>query len=305
MSTTKSVLSHSVSAMSNTPETMRPRIRELRLRRFRAFENARLILNDLTVVVGRNGSGKSTLMEVFDFVQDAVMHSVLTALERRGGINSIVHRPSSQRHTNSDVEIAIDIALPVTNVLYGFTLAPFRSRSGYLVKRETLKTYPKESFSRPTLGRAPRICDVKSRPSRENEKDSFGYVFRVSRFTRYPERLRNGASVKPYRTFVTGSAISMAISTSALLCRWLLGRCTILLIPPRRSSAVSTECITASCTKSNASISVDLPEPLRPTIIVKSLRISRAFSKARKRRRRSSRMRGRMVSTVLLILDTL
>jgi predicted ATPase len=92
--------------MSNTAETMRPRIRELRLRRFRAFENARLILNDLTVIVGRNGSGKSTLMEAFDFVQDAVMHSVLTALERRGGINSIVHRPSSQRQGNADVEIA-------------------------------------------------------------------------------------------------------------------------------------------------------------------------------------------------------
>src|SRR5262249_22527293 len=161
------------------------------------------------------------------------------------------------------------------------------------------------SDSRPTRGRAPRICDVKSRPSRENENDSFGYVLRVSRFTWYPERLRNGASVKPYRTFVTGSSISMAISTSALLCRWLLGRCTILLIPPRRSSAVSTECITASCTKSNTSISVDLPEPLRPTIMVKSLRINRAFSKARNRRRRSSRMRGRMVSAVLLISDTL
>jgi predicted ATPase len=139
--------------MSKAAETMRPRICELRLRRFRAFENARLILNDLTVIVGRNGSGKSTLMEAFDFVQDAVTHSVLTALERRGGINSIVHRPSSQQHSNADVEIAIAIALPVTHVLYGFTLAPFRSRSGYQVKRETLKTYPKESFSFSREGR--------------------------------------------------------------------------------------------------------------------------------------------------------
>lgn len=144
----------------------RPRIRELRLRRFRAFENARLTLNDFTVIVGRNGSGKSTLMEAFDFLQDAVTHSVLTALERRGGINSIVHRPSAPKHraaaeptnapdqrddgyrvTSSDVEIAIDIQLPVTNVLYGFTLGPYKNRSGFRVKRELLRTYPKSSFS--------------------------------------------------------------------------------------------------------------------------------------------------------------
>lgn len=146
--------------MVNEVETTRARIRELRLRRFRAFENARLILDDFTVVVGRNGSGKSTLMEAFDFLQDAVSHSVLTALERRGGINSIIHRPSSRRRrdtvsttsretrtTSTDVEVVIDIQLPVTNVLYGFTLAPSRSRSEFQVKRETLKTYPRGSFS--------------------------------------------------------------------------------------------------------------------------------------------------------------
>ena len=149
------------------PNVSRPRIRELRLRRFRAFENARLILNDFTVIVGRNGSGKSTLMEAFDFMQDSVTHSVLTALERRGGINAILHRPSSvgdvsadaqegagtKRSSSKDVEIAVDLQLPLTtathtNVLYGFTLAPVsRGRSGFRVKREFLKTYPKESFS--------------------------------------------------------------------------------------------------------------------------------------------------------------
>ena len=147
-------------------QSSRPRIEELRLRHFRAFRNARLVLSDLTVVVGRNGSGKTTLMEAFEFLQDCVTHSVLTALERRGGINSVVHRPSSDEPVDgsrqaslfeleanydgapsSDVELAVGIRLPVTNVLYGFTLASEGTRSGFRVKREILRTFPKTGFS--------------------------------------------------------------------------------------------------------------------------------------------------------------
>jgi predicted ATPase len=152
--------------MTTEPAIIRPRIRELRLRKFRAFANSRLELSDFTVIVGRNGAGKSTLMEAFDFLQDAVTHSVQTALERRGGVNALIHRPSvsHNRHletqfdskeqknegykvTASDIEIAIDLQLPATNVLYGFTLGPYRNKSGFRVKREILKTYPKSTFS--------------------------------------------------------------------------------------------------------------------------------------------------------------
>ncbi|MEM7557948.1 MAG: ATP-binding protein [Planctomycetota bacterium] len=143
----------------------RPHIRELRLRKFRAFENARLQLNDLTVIVGRNGSGKSTILEAFDFLQDAVTHSLVVALERRGGVGSIVHRPSDKAQKDyssksarrndairppsisSGFEIAIDISLPATNAMYGFAVVPTRTnRAGFNVRKEVLQTYPK-SFS--------------------------------------------------------------------------------------------------------------------------------------------------------------
>ncbi len=62
------------------------KIEELRLRNFRAFKNARFMLDDeLTVLIGRNGSGKSTIMEAFDFVRDALTEGLSVALERRGG----------------------------------------------------------------------------------------------------------------------------------------------------------------------------------------------------------------------------
>lgn len=179
-----------MSKMTTETAFTQPRIRDLRLRRFRAFENARLILNDFTVIVGRNGSGKTTLMEAFAFLQDAVTHSLLTALERRGGLNSILHRPSNQRKRreasanregsagprhSQDVEIAIQLQLPVTNVLYGFTLGLSAGRAGFVVKREVLKTFPKTSFSfdredrdfsspikgaKPTVGRESLVLPV-------------------------------------------------------------------------------------------------------------------------------------------------
>jgi predicted ATPase len=152
--------------MSNT-NTKRPWIRELRLKRFRAFENARLGLCNFTVIVGRNGSGKTTLLEAFDFLQDSMVHSLGVALERRGGIGSIIHRPSDRSqadytneksrerelhsrapNTKTGFEIAINIVLPTTEVLYGFSVGPTRAnRAGFRVRKEVLRTYPKASFS--------------------------------------------------------------------------------------------------------------------------------------------------------------
>ncbi len=142
-------------SIESTPESLRPRIRELRLRRFRAFENARLILDDFTVIVGRNGSGKTTLMDAFAFIRDAVTDSVSTALERRGGGRPVIHRPTrrfldadltTDEAPRDEIEIGIDIQFPKINVLYGFTLG-VAPRSASQVYREVLRSYPKRSFS--------------------------------------------------------------------------------------------------------------------------------------------------------------
>jgi DNA repair exonuclease SbcCD ATPase subunit len=44
------------------------KIKELRLRNYRAFSDARLVLDDITFLVGRNGAGKSTLMDAMGFI---------------------------------------------------------------------------------------------------------------------------------------------------------------------------------------------------------------------------------------------
>jgi len=44
------------------------KIKELRLRNYRAFSDVRLLLDDITFLVGRNGAGKSTLMDAMGFI---------------------------------------------------------------------------------------------------------------------------------------------------------------------------------------------------------------------------------------------
>jgi predicted ATPase len=138
-------------------------IEELRLSGFRAFENARLRLDDLTVLVGHNGSGKSTLLDALEFVRDALSDSMENALDRRGGLQALQHRSAR----SSDISIAVGLRLPEHSwfrhgtlgpragatmafvedapappkigVTYGFRLGPKRGGLGFAVKDERVR----------------------------------------------------------------------------------------------------------------------------------------------------------------------
>jgi hypothetical protein len=63
-------------APSQSPFMSPVKITELRLRHYRAFADTRLLLDDITFLVGRNGAGKSTLMDAMSFVSEAVTDSL-------------------------------------------------------------------------------------------------------------------------------------------------------------------------------------------------------------------------------------
>ena len=123
-----------------TPGTLYPDLvlTELRLRHFRAFENARLVLDPMTLLVGRNGSGKSTIMEALDFLRDAVTDSLVNALERRGGLRALRQRQSG-RVAPYDVSVAVVLRYEGKPVLYGSRMGSKRGGSGFSVKEEVLQ----------------------------------------------------------------------------------------------------------------------------------------------------------------------
>jgi len=116
-------------------ERMAVTVEEIRLRNFRAFENARLRLSDLTFLVGRNGAGKSSLLDAIALLQEAVSDSLENALDRRGGLNS-VRRMSAGGDLDGPLGLALAMSIMLpgrapVRVVYGFELvsvanAPYR-----------------------------------------------------------------------------------------------------------------------------------------------------------------------------------
>ncbi len=126
----------------------RVRIRELRLRNFRSFADARLVLEDVTFLVGRNGAGKSTLMDAFAFISEAVSDSLATALERRGNFLGLF--PKALRLTSRQGREGISLAVVferegASPILYGFRVGTSR---GYVVEHEVLRCEGSPSFER-------------------------------------------------------------------------------------------------------------------------------------------------------------
>ncbi|MGO9470859.1 MAG: AAA family ATPase [Isosphaeraceae bacterium] len=124
------------------------KVRELRLRNYRAFSDARLLLDDVTFLVGRNGAGKSTLLDAMSFLSEAVTDSFRTAWDRRGGMLGLGPRQlrgEAKANTALAVRIELDDG---SNAVYGFEFgfSDARKRSGIL--REVLSATNEFSFDR-------------------------------------------------------------------------------------------------------------------------------------------------------------
>lgn len=105
-------------------DSIRIIVEEIRLRRFRAFENARLALSDLTFLVGRNGAGKSSLLDAVDLLREAVSDSLENAFDRRGGLHKVQRAKSGKgRKPLMGIAVVFRIIFPgsrQTQAVYGF-----------------------------------------------------------------------------------------------------------------------------------------------------------------------------------------
>jgi predicted ATPase len=123
-------------------------VEELRLRNFRAFENARLTLSDLTFLVGRNGAGKSSILDAVDLIRESLTDSLENALDRRGGILKVRRtRSNSEANPRMGVALVLRLILPggrETRAIYGFELIGHPT-SAYYEVRESLQLRPESS----------------------------------------------------------------------------------------------------------------------------------------------------------------
>lgn len=118
--------------MAEEPEP-RPAITKVWAKNFRSIEYAELELDPLTVLVGPNASGKSNLLDIIGFLSDAVRDGLETAINRRGGIDSIGRRAANGRVLGPEVGLT---SVSNEGVLeYGFALTR-RGRGDYKIRSE-------------------------------------------------------------------------------------------------------------------------------------------------------------------------
>ena len=111
--------------MADRGGEMKTHIQEIRLQNFRAFERARLSLDELTFLVGRNGAGKSSILDAVEFMREAVTDSLPNALDRRGGFGNVIR-------VGAPEDVPLGLALRIlaepsgrpTVLLYGFQIWP-------------------------------------------------------------------------------------------------------------------------------------------------------------------------------------
>ena len=126
-------------------------VEEIRLKKFRAFDNARLTLSDLTFLVGRNGAGKSSLLDAFDLLRESVSDSLENALDRRGGLQKVqCVRPNGSVGHSMGISIVFRIdfhGTRKTKAVYGFEIQD-TPKGGSPQIRESFKSSKSSTFNR-------------------------------------------------------------------------------------------------------------------------------------------------------------
>lgn len=151
--------------MAKKVKEIRFTFRELRMRHFRAFENARLPLDGMTVLLGRNGAGKTSIMLGLEFLREAVVDSLPNAIARRGGLKAI--RQHQAAGAPYDVSMALVLDSGPISVVYGFVLGARRGGSGFEVKEEVLESSAGPGFHRKQNKFDTRVSDL--HPSLDKE----------------------------------------------------------------------------------------------------------------------------------------
>ncbi len=114
------------------------KIESIRLRNFKAFENAEMRdIPRMCVLVGANGTGKSSLFSVFGFLKDALTENVHVALTKLGGSRGF--QEARSRNSEGPIEIELKFRENDTAPLVTYTLAISEDAGAPVVEREVLK----------------------------------------------------------------------------------------------------------------------------------------------------------------------
>ena len=81
-----------------------PFLRRVRIRGYKSIAFCDVVLEPLTILVGRNASGKSNFLDALVFLRDVMAMGVTEAVKRRGGWSAITCRTSDAQRIEMEIE---------------------------------------------------------------------------------------------------------------------------------------------------------------------------------------------------------
>jgi predicted ATPase len=114
------------------------KLTQLHIEGYRSLVNVTLPLRPLTVMIGPNGAGKTSLLEVFELLREAAQANLAKALEKLGGLNTVLSRTKPNQSERLKISLEIDFENPVITspMIYQFELLPHQI--GYEISSEKL-----------------------------------------------------------------------------------------------------------------------------------------------------------------------
>src|SRR3989442_1983559 len=88
--------------------TKPPFLRRVRMRGYKSIAFCDVLLEPLTILVGRNASGKSNFLDALAFLRDVVDDGVGKAIELHGGHNRILSRFAVEKRLSIEIEAGLE-----------------------------------------------------------------------------------------------------------------------------------------------------------------------------------------------------
>ncbi len=111
--------------INGTSEQMKkPFLRRVRIRGFKSIAFCDVMLEPLTILVGRNASGKSNFLDALAFVRDLAGGGLREAVKQHGGHDAIPCRFSGDFRVGIEIEVAFK-ASPITGTFSGIVGEPW------------------------------------------------------------------------------------------------------------------------------------------------------------------------------------
>jgi len=128
-------------------------ITEVAVRNFKTFQEEKIKLNNLNIVIGSNAAGKSNFINVFRFIDQIIECGIDNAISMSGGIEYVLNTTIGRKQplslyfsvdcSQNNWELTLDkkneCRLLLTGFDYTFEIMPHKKGSGYKIVNDIIK----------------------------------------------------------------------------------------------------------------------------------------------------------------------